>query len=446
MPAEIHTTAFHARGKQVTVEPIDTPPCPPGQEDLLLNLQPDFPDQLWEGFGGAITDSAGYVYSRMSEGQRQELMHSYFQDLNYRLIRVPVDSCDFSLEQFEAAPGGDLSQFSMARAGKYILPMLADARQACPQPLKLMLSPWSPPAAWKTNGRRDHGGRLLPSRRADWAEYLCRYIEEYQSLGYEVARLSIQNEPNAAQRWDSCLYDADEEKVFYTDFLKPALQRHGLGHVEVFFWDHNKERILERALSAFAGPDPADGMAFHWYSGDHFEDLAQTHRLFPDRKLVLSENCLEYYKFNVGNAAANAERIAHEIIGDMNAGMNAFYDWNMLLDDRGGPNYAGNFCHAPFLYDIRRRVLKQQSLSDCIHHFSHYILPGSRRIPASLYTRELEATAFLRPDKQIAAVILNPADHAQIAVLRACNRMAEVRLPAHSLSSVLLDVQPEFRR
>lgn len=439
MHAEIHTTTFTTRGKQVTVEHVSAQPCPSGQENDLINLHPTYPDQRWEGFGGAITDSAGYVYSLMSEDQRRELMHSYFQDLNYSLIRVPMDSCDFSLEQFEAAPGGDLAKFSMERAGKYILPMLADAQKAASQPLKLMLSPWSPPAVWKTNGKRNYGGKLKPEHRADWAEYLCRYIEEYQSLGYDVARMSIQNEPNATQRWDSCLYDAQEEKDFYTGFLKPALEKHGLGHVEVFFWDHNKERVLERALSAFAGPDAADGMAFHWYSGDHFEDLALTHRLFPEKKLVLSENCLEYYKMDVSNPAANAEKIAHEMIGDMNAGMSAFYDWNMLLDEKGGPNYVGNFCHAPYLFDTQRHELMQQSLSDCIHHFSHYILPGSRRIPASLYSGSLQATAFLRPDDSIAAVVMNPTDETRLALLRADGQMVETRLPAHSLTSVLME-------
>lgn len=438
MPAEIHITAFTDRGKQVTVEQAALAPCPIHLENDLINLRPGFPDQTWEGFGGAITDSAGYVYAQMDESQRRELMESYFQDLNYRLIRIPLDSCDFSLSQFEAAPGGDLSRFSMERAGRYILPMLADAQRAAPQPLKLMLSPWSPPAAWKTNRRRGLGGRLRPERRADWAEYLCRYVEAYCRLGYDVAYLSIQNEPNAVQRWDSCLMDAPSEREFLAGFLRPALERHGLGHVKVLCWDHNKDRALDRALPAFAADCPADGVALHWYSGDHFEDLALLHRLFPEKRLILSENCLEYCKTDVSDPAVNAARLAHEIIGDVNAGLHAFFDWNLLLDERGGPNYVGNYCHAPYMYDTKRRELRAQSLSDCIHHFSHYILPGSRRIPASRYAHALEVTAFLRPDDSIAAVVLNPTRRTQLALLRVDDRMVELRLPARALASVVI--------
>lgn len=44
--------------------------------------------------------------------------------------------------------------------------------------------PWSPPAYMKTNGERNNGGKLKPEYRKRWAEYICRYIEEYRSRGY----------------------------------------------------------------------------------------------------------------------------------------------------------------------------------------------------------------------------------------------------------------------
>lgn len=36
-------------------------------------------------------------------------------------------------------------------------------------------------------------------------------------------------------------------------------------------------------------------LAFHWYSGDHFEALDLVRQKFPDKKLILSEACIEYY-------------------------------------------------------------------------------------------------------------------------------------------------------
>lgn len=148
-----------------------------------------------------------------------------------------------------------------------------------------MLSPWSPPAFMKTNKDKNHGGRLKEEYRGMWAEYLCRFLEGYRKKGVTVKRISIQNGPAAVQIWDSCVYSAGEGKEFLRDYLYPALCAHGLTDLEIFIWDHNKERLLERALETIdADTDRMiTGMAFHWYSGDHLEALQMAHEKFPKK-------------------------------------------------------------------------------------------------------------------------------------------------------------------
>ncbi|HCM14289.1 MAG TPA: glucosylceramidase, partial [Lachnospiraceae bacterium] len=102
-------------------------------------------------------------------------------------------------------------------------------------------------AFMKTNEERAHGGKLKPEYREFWAEYICRYIEEYKREGFKVSRLTVQNEPAAVQTWDSCIYTAGEEKEFIKDALYPALVKHGLSDVKINIWDHNKERVVEWA-------------------------------------------------------------------------------------------------------------------------------------------------------------------------------------------------------
>lgn len=96
------------------------------------------------------------------------------------------------------------------------------------------------------------------------------------------------------------MYSAEQEKEFLTDHLYPVMKQAGLEHVEIFIWDHNKERVFERACDLIDAT--TDGMiagtAFHWYSGDHFEALNLVRQQFPDKKLILSESCLEYNKFD----------------------------------------------------------------------------------------------------------------------------------------------------
>ena len=181
-----------------------------GVENHVVNLYPEITFQTMEGFGGAITDAAGYVYSLMKEEQKHQLMETYFspEQMKYGIVRIHMDSCDFSTEMYEAMSDPsdrELKTFSFSRTEKYILPMLADAENAAGKKLKLMLSPWSPPAFMKTNGERKHGGSLKPEYREFWADYICRYILEFRKRGYEVQRISLQNEPKAVQPWDSCI-------------------------------------------------------------------------------------------------------------------------------------------------------------------------------------------------------------------------------------------------
>ena len=402
-----------------------------GVENQVINLYPEMTYQTFEGFGGAITDAAGYVYSLMDEKQKRQVIQSYFapDQMGYNRVRIHMDSCDFSTEMYEAMSDPDdleLNSFSFSRTEKYILPMLADAQAAAGKPLKLMLSPWSPPAFMKTNGSRVGGGSLKPEYRDMWADYICRYIEEFQKRGYEVERISIQNEPKAVQTWDSCIFTAEEEKEFLRDHLHPALVRHGLGGIEVFIWDHNKERLYERVRDTVddTTKDLVAGAAFHWYSGDHFEALDMVRQRYPDLKLITSESCIEYSKLEVGDAFGNAAKLAHEVLGDLNHGMNAFYDWNLLLDETGGPNHVGNLCHAPFLYDRTAKELRPQLLQRYYYHFSHYIVPGAKRIALSKYTHTLEATAFQNPDGSIAVVLFNAGSEPCAVKLRLNGQVA----------------------
>ena len=415
----------------------------PGEtENKVINLYPEITYQTFEGFGGAITDAAGYVYSQMNDAQKQALMNAYFSPdrMNYQFVRIPIDSCDFSLDQYEASSKPDLSDFSFERVEKYILPMLDDAEKAAGRKLKLLLSPWSPPAYMKTNGERAHGGKLKPECYGLWAEYLCRYIQEYKDRGYHVAGLTLQNEAKAVQTWDSCVFTAQEEKVFLKDDLWPAMERHGLTDIHVYLWDHNKERVWEwmRDIIDEETNSMIAGAAFHWYSGDHFEALDICKEKYPDKKLIVSESCVEYYKFGDADVCGATLRLSHELMGDLNHGVSAFIDWNVLLDERGGPNYVNNFCLAPFLYDTKEKRLHPQLLSQYFEHFAHAVIPGSVRIASSRYASDIEVTAWKRPDGALALVMLNPSEEIKPVCVRLNDQEADLILYPRSISSACI--------
>lgn len=418
-----------------------------GIESQVVNIYPELSYETFEGFGGAVTEAAGYIYSLMNDEQKKKVIETYFspEKMNYRLVRVHMDSCDFSLGLYEAMSNSEdteLKSFSFERTEKYILPMLEDAKKTAGENLKLMLTPWSPPAFMKTNGKRTGGGKLKPEYRKLWAEYICRYIREFQNRGFAVQRISIQNEPKAVQTWDSCLFTAEEEKSFLRDFLYPTMKSHGFENIEVFIWDHNKERIYERVRDTVDEEtrEMVSGAAFHWYSGDHFEGLELVRRLYPELKLIMSESCLEYSIFDEKNIESVTNKLCHEIIGDLNHGMCAFYDWNLLLDEKDGPNHVGNYCHAPFLYDVEKKKLLPQKTQEQYEMFSHFICPGSVRVQTTKFTEQIDTVAYRTPDGRIVLILLNKGKELEAVNIRLGKMVGSLLLPAGILAACEIEM------
>lgn len=413
----------------------------PGEtENKVVNVYPECTDQTFLGFGGAITEAAAYTYAKMNDSQKRDLLTAYFAPdrMNYQFVRIPIDSCDFSLGQYTSYTESGAPHFT--RLTKYILPMLRDAEAVAGREIPVMLSPWSPPEFMKTNGLREQGGKLKKECYGAWADYLCRYAKLYRDLGFTVNRMSLQNEPKAVQTWDSCIFTPAEEKEFLSGFMYPAMQKYGLTDIEIYLWDHNKERVYEwmRDIIDETTDPMIAGACFHWYSGDHFEALDLCRRYYPDKKLIVSESCIEYRFYDKDDRTGAAVKLSHELIGDLNHGIAAFYDWNLLLDETGGPNYVGNFCLAPFLFDTESGQLTATVLQKYYEAFAKAIPPGSVRAAATRFSDEIDATAWLRPDGTIAAVVLNRTGKECAVTIRKDDCEAAVTLAPFALETFLI--------
>lgn len=413
------------------------------QEFSVVNVYPEIRYQTIDGFGGAITESAAYTFAQLEPADQEKLLQLYFgaDHARYSIVRTHLDSCDFSLDQYQAlgVDGDDtFASFSLERDERYILPMLRRAQEVAGRPLEVMLSPWSPPAFMKTNASRTHGGSLKPEYREFWARYICRYVQEYRDRGFLVSRISIQNEPNATQSWDSCRYTAAEEKQFLRDHLYPQLLEAGLLDVGVHIWDHNKERAFERTREIVDASTRhmIDGVAFHWYTGDHFDSLALVRQHFPDLKLVFSEGCVEYSRFEPADTLANASMYAHDIVGNLAAGMNAYIDWNILLDADGGPNHVNNLCAAAVMVDPATGGLTVTPTYDVLAEVSRSFDVGARRVATTRFASDVEVVAAVNPDESVALVIHSQREQAQEVVVRMAGTSLTMTVPARSLTTV----------
>ena len=414
-----------------------------GDADLpsvMVNTERAF--QTLEGFGGAFTEAAAVTWLQLGPAQRDAVMRDCFDPARghgYTLCRVHMNSCDFALGNYAHAsnPGDtELSGFSIERDRRALLPMIQAAQRVAGLALKLLVSPWSPPAWMKSNGCMNDGGRLNPEHRRAWARCYVRFIEAYASVGVPVWGVSVQNEPQARQRWDSCLYTAEEERDFVRDFLGPELAAAGLGDVRIVVWDHNRDAMVERASVIYSDPDAAKyvwGTGFHWYGENHFDHVQLVHDAWPDKQLLFTEGCQEggphHGSWDLG------ERYARSMINDLNRWTVGWIDWNLLLDPHGGPNHVGNFCSAPILADTTLDALHHQSSYWYIGHLARFVRPGARRVLCAATKEALETTAFVNPDASVAIVVMNRTEQPIRFALRADGYAFDTELPPRAIAT-----------
>ena len=410
---KIYVTSKDDSSKRISLSPIEELSKDTAKIKSKITIEPKNQRQEILGFGGSFTEASSSIYKELDEEKKEEIIESYFGENGnkYSMARTHINSCDFSLGNYahvEDENDLELKTFSLERNKISLIPMINDALKKRKNKIRIMASPWSPPAWMKTTGEMNFGGKLKSEYRDTWADYYCKFIENCEKENVPIWGLSIQNEPEAKQTWDSCLYTAEEERDFIKNHLGPSLKKHNLLDRKVIIWDHNRDVMVERARTVLSDPDSAKyvwGTGFHWYCGDHFDNVQKVHDEFPDKQLIFTEGCQEGGP-HIGSWDLG-ERYATSIINDLNRWTVAWIDWNLILNEQGGPNHVGNYCSAPIIVDTRSQDLLYQSSYYYIGHFSRFILPGDRIINSKNTNDTIDVLSSINDQNTVNTVIQN---------------------------------------
>lgn len=399
------------------VQPLET------EANIVVNPKKEFQNFL--GIGAALTDAAAETYYKLTKEQQDRFMEAYYsidKGIGYSLARTIIHSCDFSSASYTYIDEGDneLKTFNIDHDRQFRLPFTKKAIEAAGGKLTMYASPWSPPAFMKSNNNMLQGGKLLKEFYQPWANYYVKFIEAYEKEGVPIWGLTIQNEPMAVQRWESCIYTAEEERDFLKNFLGPTLEKAGMGDKKIIVWDHNRDLLYQRANTILDDPEAAKyvwGTGFHWYEDwkdgkPMFDAVKRVQEAYPDKNLIFTEGCNEGY--NIERLKAEdpklAERYGRAMINDFNNGTVAWTDWNILLDETGGPNHVGNLCFAPVHGDTKTGELNFTNTYYYIGHFSKFIRPEAKRISSASTSNNLLTTSFKNIDGSIIVVVMNQSD------------------------------------
>lgn len=421
---EIYTTAKDTTLRLEHVETLQLGPAGQpieGQPWIFVDPTKQFQPVL--GIGGAFTDAAAETFAKLPQEQQQEVLTAYYDQnkgIGYTLGRTHINSCDFSSESYSYVAENDsaLETFSIEHDLEYRIPLIKDAIKTAGGQLTLFVSPWSPPAWMKTNNSMLNGGELLPKYRQSWANYFVKFIDAYADLGVPIWGLTVQNEPDARTVWESCIFTANEQLDFVKNYLGPTMERAGLGDKKICIWDHSRDIIYQWSSVILNDPEAAKyvwGVGYHWYENAQtgpkmYDNVARVHEAYPDKHLLFTEGCA--YDFHADQISDwwVGEIYGSAMINDFNSGAEGWTDWNILLNEKGGPNHVGNYCFAPIMADIQTGQLTYLNAYYYIGQFSKFVRPGDKRIISSSSNSKLLTTAFTNKEGKLAIIVMNTSD------------------------------------
>lgn len=422
----------------------------PFENEITVFVDPGKTFQTYFGTGAALTDASAETFYKLPKEKQQEVLQAFFdkdKGIGYTVARTNINSCDFSSDMYTYVADNDkeLKTFNIDHDKKFKIPFIKEAMKAAGGKLNLFASPWSPPAWMKDNNDMLHGGKLKPDHYGSWAMYYTKFIKEYEKEGVPVWGISIQNEPMATQRWESCLYTAQEETDFLKNHLGPTMEKEGLKEKKIIVWDHNRDLMYQRAQTYFNDPEANKyiwGIGFHWYedwSGGTpmYENLRRVYEAYPDKNIMFTEGCAESFNATRYNAWVLGEEYGRSMINDYNNGMVGFTDWNIILDETGGPNHVQNFCFAPVHGDTKTGQLIYTNTYYYIGHFSKFIQPGAKRIAATASRSQLLTTAFRNEDGKTVVIVMNQGNSKTVYSLWINGKAAETTALPHSISTLI---------
>ncbi|CEG40379.1 glycoside hydrolase family 30 protein beta-glucosidase xylosidase [Plasmopara halstedii] len=435
------------------------------------------------GFGGSFTDAAAINIYKLSSTLQQMVLDQYYSEkgLQYSLGRVPIGSTDFSTSIYSYNDNADdLAQehFSIDVDRKLNkIALIQRALRTSKRSIKLFASSWAPPAWMTTQNTTINCALKGHPGEAYWqslALYYSKFFDAYKTEGIDFWAMTVQNEPIRSilqmSAWQSLRMSDSVQRDFVKLNLGPTMSTNH-PKLKIIAGDDQKSGILD-TLAPFKDADSLkyiSGLGVHWYSnldfflaemsGD-FTKLSAFHKRFPEVFMLATEACEGFLPSWLGTGSGpslqddkkswnRAENYGRDIIEDINNFISGWTDWNLVLNSKGGPNWAQNFVDAPILVDEDTGAeFYKQPIFYIMGHFSKFVPFGSRRIKVS-NTKTLSfvhRTAFVTPDNRVVMQFLNRGDvDVTVSVKQTDAKTFRLKLSKHSMKTVILPASDDTK-
>ncbi|MEY4489893.1 MAG: hypothetical protein RIQ79_2401, partial [Verrucomicrobiota bacterium] len=296
---------------------------------------------------------------------------------------------------FSPATGIGLSLIRLRIAPEGTTVETGTAQKAVARGAQAWATPWTPPAAWKSNGTVNNGGTLLPQYQASWAARLADFAVNMQAVGVPLRALSAQNEPNYTATWESCIWTPAELTAFIRDYLGPALVSRGLATrvlaAEPIGWP-SLASYGDALLADATARSYISQIATHNYGGAPFD--------YP----VVAANGQAFWQTEYTDSGASSDpgidsalRVANSIHDFLTVAQgNAWHYWWLKEGDTTASMGALT----------ENGVLAKRGWA--MGNWARFVRPGQRRVLTYGSIDAVRATAFVSPtSRRLTVVVVN---------------------------------------
>lgn len=368
--------------------------------------------QVMDGFGFSLTGGSALNLMKMSSTARHKILTELFTTdksnigTSYLRISIGASDLDEKVFSYDDLPAGQtdplLKHFDLGYDKKYLLPVLKEILRINPA-IKIMGSPWSPPA-WMKNNKDTRGGNLLPEYYEVYARYIVRYIQAMKQRGIQIDAITVQNEPLHPGNNPSLQMLAPQQALFVREYLGPAFSKNRI-KTKIIIYDHNADRpdYPVSILNDTAARKFIDGSAFHLYGGK-IEALSEVHAAHPDKNLYFTEQWVGAPGNLAGDLAWHTEQL---IIGASRNWCKTVLEWNLASDTKYEPHTDRGGCTSCLgAITIDRDMVQRNPAYYIIAHAAKLVRPGSVRIGSNT-PEGLPNVAFRTPAGKIVLIVLN---------------------------------------
>lgn len=418
-----------------------------GHGTYTINVDPSRKYQIWDGVGAAMTDSSASVISAMSSQTRNALMQQLFSPtagIGLSFLRVPMGATDYTnglaYSYDDNGPDPSLTHFSIGHDEKQMIPLIKQAQSINPS-VKVMITPWSPPA-WMKTPNPNTGPQLPPSMSggtfnftyADTlAQYFVKTIQGYQADYVPIYAMTVQNEPlNNTASYPSEYLDQNGDFSLINDNIGPALYNSGFAKVKIFGYDLNWDNTAYP--NYVAGSSYTAGSAFHCYAGDPSGQSLTAQATGKDTWMT---ECTE---IATQSYATDLELDAQKVtLGPILNGSRASVMWNVALNELYGPQLTGGLiickdCIGVVDVNQVTNAVTYSSEYYAMGHIGRFVVPGASRIAAdSQGNGGVLDVAFQNSDGTIAVIAYNDSGSAQTLTINSNNQLVDYPLAAGSM-------------